>query len=141
MGTGKLIWSENLELAFTFAFDLEMLIRIAGYFPDWRGFFGRSRNSFDLFLAVTCSIIQIPAITSAEVYPWLTVFQLLRWYRLILAFPRMKPLLVCLSSTVHFCADEADHCIWQFRWSAQYGRVLVHDELYRCSDGNMIESA
>ncbi|KAK4687032.1 voltage-dependent calcium channel, partial [Tremellales sp. Uapishka_1] len=85
---------KNLELAFTFAFDLEMIIRIAAYFPDWRSFFGRGRNSFDLFLAVFCSIIQIPAIVAASVYPWLTVFQLLRWYRVILAFPRMKPLLI-----------------------------------------------
>lgn len=90
----RLICIENLELAFTFAFDLEMLTRIAGHFPDWRGFLHRSRNSFDLFLAVACSIIQIPAIALAGVYPWLTVLQLLRWYRFILAFPRMKPLLV-----------------------------------------------
>jgi hypothetical protein len=71
-----------------------MIIRIAGYFPDWRAFFSRPRNSFDLFLAVVTSIIQIPVISSATVYPWLTIFQLLRWYRVILAFPRMKPLLV-----------------------------------------------
>ena len=88
---------KNLELAFTFAFDLEIVIRTSGYFPDWKGFLGRGRNSFDLFLAVVCSIVQIPAINSAKVYPWLTVFQLLRWYRVILAFPRMKPLLVGLN--------------------------------------------
>jgi hypothetical protein len=86
----------SLELGFTLAFDGEMVIRITGYFPDWRGFFSRGRNSFDLFLAVVCSIIQIPAVTDSAVYPWLTVFQLLRWYRVILAFPRMKPLLVGL---------------------------------------------
>ncbi|KAK8858595.1 hypothetical protein IAR55_002824 [Kwoniella newhampshirensis] len=85
---------KNLELAFTFAFDLEIVIRIIGYFPDWRAFFSRARNSFDLFLAVACSIIQIPAISSGRIYPWLTIFQLLRWYRVILAFPRMKPLLI-----------------------------------------------
>ncbi|WWD18487.1 hypothetical protein CI109_102939 [Kwoniella shandongensis] len=85
---------KNLEIAFTFAFDLEIIIRIIGYFPDWRAFFSRARNSFDLFLAIACSIIQIPAISSGTIYPWLTVFQLLRWYRVILAFPRMKPLLI-----------------------------------------------
>ncbi|WVQ96668.1 hypothetical protein IAU59_003774 [Kwoniella sp. CBS 9459] len=85
---------KNIEIAFTLAFDLEMIIRVIGYFPDWRSFFSSGRNSFDLFLAIVCSIIQIPAISSGSVYPWLTVFQLLRWYRVILAFPRMKPLLV-----------------------------------------------
>lgn len=85
---------ENLELAFTFAFDLEIIIRLIGHYPDYRSFFARFRNSFDLFLAVSTTIIQIPAIRSSNVYPWLTILQLLRWYRVILAFPRMRPLIV-----------------------------------------------
>ncbi|ORX40063.1 Ion transport protein-domain-containing protein [Kockovaella imperatae] len=83
----------NLELAFTFAFDVEIAIRIAGHFPDWKSFLFKARNSYDLFLAIACSIIQIPAIANSSIYQWLTVFQLLRWYRVILAFPRMRPLL------------------------------------------------
>ncbi|ORY24315.1 high-affinity cell membrane calcium channel [Naematelia encephala] len=86
----------NLELAFTLAFDLEIIIRIIAHLPDWQSFFLRGRNDFDLFLAVACSIVQIPAITNSSIYPWLTIFQLLRWYRVILAFPRMKPLLVTM---------------------------------------------
>ena len=69
--------------------------RFVGHLPEWKAFFTGPRNSFDLFLAVSCSVIQIPVILNAPAYPWLTVFQLLRWYRVILAFPRMKPLLVC----------------------------------------------
>lgn len=88
----------NIELAFTMVFDLEMIIRIAGFFPQWRGFFSNGRNAFDLFLAVSTSIIQIPVIADSKVYPWLTIFQLLRWYRVTLAFPRMKPLLVSVRS-------------------------------------------
>ncbi|WVQ85091.1 hypothetical protein IAT38_007255 [Cryptococcus sp. DSM 104549] len=84
---------KKVEIAFTLAFDVEILIRLAGHFPDWRTFFSRNRNSFDLFLCIACSIIQIPKISNSNIYPWLTVFQLLRWYRVILAFPRMKPLL------------------------------------------------
>lgn len=93
----KVCWSpskDRLELAFTLAFDLEIIIRFLAYLPDWRSFFYRKRNCFDLFLAIACSIIQIPAISNSTIYPWLTVFQLIRWYRVILAFPRMKPLLV-----------------------------------------------
>ena len=41
------------------------------------------------------TIIQIPAIHNSTVYPWLTIFQLMRFYRVILEIPRMKPLLVC----------------------------------------------
>lgn len=67
---------------------------MAAYAPYWRLFIRSGRNCFDLFLAVTCAIIQIPVIRRSSVYPWLTVFQLLRWYRVILVVPRMKPLLV-----------------------------------------------
>ena len=84
----------NIELAFTLAFDVEMVLRVAGFWSDWRAFLHRPRNPFDLFLAVMTSIIQIPGIRSSTVYPWLTAFQLARWYRVVLAFPRMKTLLV-----------------------------------------------
>lgn len=93
----------NLELAFTLAFDLEMIIRVIAHVPEYRLFFSRFRNSFDLFLVIITSIIQIPAISSSSVYPWLTIFQLLRWYRVILAFPRMRPLLV----SAYTCRTEA----------------------------------
>lgn len=83
-----------MELAFTLAFDVEMIIRMFAYFPDWRAFVSEPRNMFDLFLAVTTSIIQIPAIADDPVYRWLTIFQLARWYRFVLVFPRMRPLLV-----------------------------------------------
>ena len=71
-----------------------MVIRIIGHVPDYRRFFSRFRDNFDLFLVIITSIIQIPAISSSNVYPWMTIFQLLRWYRVILAFPRMRPLIV-----------------------------------------------
>lgn len=82
------------ELAITFAFDLEIIIRILAELPDWRGFFIHGNNWLDLVLAIGCSIIQIPAIHGSEVYPWLTAFQLARFYRVILEVPRMRPLMV-----------------------------------------------
>ncbi|ODO05658.1 hypothetical protein I350_04717 [Cryptococcus amylolentus CBS 6273] len=81
-------------IVFTIAFDVEIVIRFLAHLPDWSTFFERNRNSFDLFLCVACSVIQIPAIRKNDIYPWLTVFQRVRWYRVILAFPRMKPLMV-----------------------------------------------
>ena len=84
----------SIELALTLAFDIEIVVRFVAYWPDWRAFFSHPTNCFDLFLAVATSIIQIPVIANASVYRWLTVFQLLRWYRFVLVFPRMKPLLV-----------------------------------------------
>ena len=87
------------EFAITIAFDAEIIIRFASYLPDWRDFFRKGRNLLDLVLAVGSTIIQIPPVRSSSAYPWLTIFQLLRFYRVILEVPRMKPLLVSESET------------------------------------------
>lgn len=82
------------ELAITLAFDIEIGLRILATLPDWRSFFFHGNNWLDTILAIGSSIIQIPAIHDSEVYPWFTIFQLARFYRVILEFPRMRPLLV-----------------------------------------------
>lgn len=82
------------ELAITIMFDVEIVIRAAAELPDWRGFFKHGNNVLDLLLAIGSSVIQIPFIHNSKVYPWLTIFQLARFYRVILEVPRMKPLLV-----------------------------------------------
>lgn len=82
------------ELGITFAFDVEIVLRILATLPDWRSFFSQGRNWMDLVLAIGSSIIQIPFIHNSAVYPWFTIFQLARFYRVILVVPRMKPLLV-----------------------------------------------
>lgn len=129
----KLTSAENLELAFTLAFDVEMIIRIVGHFPDWRTFASSGRNDFDLFLAVGCSTIQIPAISSHRVYPWLTIFQLLRWYRFILAFPRMKPLLVGVRGNDD--ADPIGHGVRKFLRFVQHGYLPLFGQLSGRSHG------
>jgi hypothetical protein len=88
------------ELAITSLFDIEIIIRILAELPNWRSFFVHGNNLLDLILAIGSTIIQIPAIHQSEVYPWLTIFQLARFYRVILEVPRMKPLMVCLPLTV-----------------------------------------
>ena len=82
------------ELVLTIVFDVEIFIRILAHLPDWRSFFYRGQNWLDTILAIGSSIIQIPVIKQSTVYPWLTIFQLTRFYRVILEIPRMKPLLV-----------------------------------------------
>lgn len=78
----------------TFAFDLEIIVKILAALPDWRTFFVHGQNWLDIILAVGSSIIQIPVIKNSTVYPWFTLFQLARFYRVILEVPRMRPLLV-----------------------------------------------
>ena len=94
------------ELGLTVAFDIEMFIRIVAYLPDWRSFFSVGVNWLDLILAVVTSIIQIPVIHNSSVYPWMTIFQLGRFYRVILEIPRMKPLLVS-----YFCQGLPVACL------------------------------
>jgi hypothetical protein len=103
-----------VELYITIAFDIEIMWRAVAYLPDWRSFFTNRRNLADLFLATTTSIIQIPFISSSAIYPWLTIFQLARFYRVILFIPRMKGLMVGTSdqSTVAIIGYAVDWCIF-----------------------------
>ncbi|SPO30169.1 related to CCH1 - Calcium channel (alpha subunit) [Ustilago trichophora] len=93
---GELQKRSRVELYFTLAFDFEIAMRFLAFVldGDWRGFFSSKQNRADLFLALVTSIIQIPVIKNSQVYPWLTFFQLARFYRVIAAIPRMRVLLV-----------------------------------------------
>ncbi|KAJ7872310.1 Ion transport protein-domain-containing protein [Mycena olivaceomarginata] len=94
------------ELAITGAFDVEIILRVLAALPDWRAFFGfggrgGGGNWLDTALAVGCSVIQIPAVQRSAVYPWFTIFQLMRFYRVILVVPRMKPLLLAVFGNMY----------------------------------------
>ena len=84
------------EIAITIAFDFELGLRILATLPAWRTFFQHGKNWLDAILAIGSTIIQIPVIRNSPVYPWFTIFQLARFYRVILVIPHMKPLLVRL---------------------------------------------
>ncbi|PLW08520.1 hypothetical protein PCANC_24286 [Puccinia coronata f. sp. avenae] len=85
---------DQIESYFTIVFLAEILLRFAGYLPSsMRLFFHSGTNLADLGLAILTSIIQIPLIKRSVVYPWLTVFQIARFYRVIVAFPRTGNLL------------------------------------------------
>lgn len=51
-------------------------------------------NTLDLFLAVITSIIQIPQIKAWSGYQSFTIFQLMRFYRVLFAFPFLRDLVV-----------------------------------------------
>lgn len=83
-----------MEFAITLALDAEILIRIFTYLPDWRQFFSGNSNRVDLLLAVVTTILILPGIFETSAYAWLTIFQIARFYRVILAIPRTRRLLV-----------------------------------------------
>lgn len=82
------------ETAVTFLLLGEIFIRFT---IDWRHFFQSKQNITDLLIAIVTTIIQIPAIKDAHngrAYAWLTVFQILRIYRVVLAIPMTRDLIV-----------------------------------------------
>ncbi|KAH8697359.1 calcium channel subunit Cch1 [Talaromyces proteolyticus] len=86
------------ETAVTLTLLLEIILR---FITDWRGFHKSRRNWVDLALAVTTSIIQIPSIhDSGQVYAGLTIFQILRVYRIVLAFSLTRDLILIVSRNI-----------------------------------------
>ncbi|KAI1467423.1 Ion transport protein-domain-containing protein [Daldinia caldariorum] len=72
--------------------DVEIVIRIAA---NWRAFPRSYQNLFDLFLAFANTIIIIPHIVeSGQTYMWLTIFQILRSYRVVMALPLTRKLIL-----------------------------------------------
>lgn len=81
----------NSEVVVTFILLVEIVIRFA---VDWRNFFQINKNLFDLGLAIITTVILLPPIrNSGQPYAWLTVFQILRIYRVIIAVPVTKALI------------------------------------------------
>ena len=71
---------------------LEILLRFTA---DWRNFFKSRCNWVDLAIAIITAIIQIPPIRySGQPYAWLTFFQILRTYRVVMAVPLTRHLIV-----------------------------------------------
>ncbi|KAH7160114.1 Ion transport protein-domain-containing protein [Dactylonectria estremocensis] len=80
----------NAEVVVTILLDIELIVRFTA---DWNHFHKSWRNIFDLGLAVITSIILIPPIRGTRAYDWLTIFQILRAYRVVLAIPVTRQLI------------------------------------------------
>ncbi|PSR81620.1 calcium-channel protein cch1 [Coniella lustricola] len=80
-----------VEIVVTILLDIEMIIRVLA---DHRNFRRHKRNMVDLGIAIITTIILLPPIqNSTEAYAWLTVFQILRVYRVVLAVPMTAKLI------------------------------------------------
>ena len=79
------------EIVVTIVLDVEMVIRIIA---NWRRFHRSRQNLFDLFLAIVTSIILLPPIRRTRAYQWLTAFQIVRVYRIVLAIPVTRKLIL-----------------------------------------------
>ena len=80
------------ETIVTLLLLFEIILR---FLIDWRNFHKSRRNWLDLGLAVITSIIQVPVIRdSGQTYAWLTFFQILRIYRVVLALSITQDLIL-----------------------------------------------
>lgn len=79
------------ETIVTIVLACEIVLR---FLTDWRNFHRSTRNWIDLSLAIITAIIQIPPIhSSGQTYEWLTFFQIIRIYRVVLAVSLTRELI------------------------------------------------
>lgn len=91
MGRDRAKFINDTQVVVTIILLIEILLRFAS---DWRAFHKKRRNWVDIGLAVITCIIQIPPIkNSGRAYAALTLFQILRVYRVVLAFPVTRNLI------------------------------------------------
>ncbi|KAH7080347.1 calcium-channel protein CCH1 [Paraphoma chrysanthemicola] len=85
---------DRSETVVTLILLFEIMIRLV---VDWRHFFGSKRNVTDLLIAIITTVIQIPPIKEShdgKAYAWLTIFQIIRVYRVVLAVPVTRDLIM-----------------------------------------------
>ncbi|OCK85943.1 hypothetical protein K432DRAFT_421393 [Lepidopterella palustris CBS 459.81] len=88
------------ETGVTLVLLLEIIIR---FLVDWRNFFNSRHNITDLGLAIITTVMQIPTVKSSHdgrPYAWLTIFQILRIYRVVLAVPITRDLIMIVLGNV-----------------------------------------
>lgn len=123
MGPQRTNFINTTETVVTIILFIEIVIRWA---VDFRHFLKSKQNVTDLILALATLIIQIPQIhNSGQVYAWLTIFQIARLYRVVLATPftrdlvvsflrhstELTPLTTCIGESVgqHVRSTQPDH--------------------------------
>lgn len=95
MSTAQLDGLDLAETIFSLAFLVEMVLRLLAQRRDLKAFFKDKMNTTDLLIAVVTCIIQLPWIKQHRlIYIWFTGFQVLRIYRVIVAIPRLRNLMV-----------------------------------------------
>jgi len=87
----------RVELWFTVALAVDIVIRLIIWHPTPKEFFRSKKNNFDLFLATTTLIIQVPPIHDSRIYAYLTIFRILRVYRPVIYIDFSRSRVVSLS--------------------------------------------
>lgn len=132
MSPSRASFIDRSEIGVTFLLLLEIIIR---FIVDWRHFFKGKQNITDLLIAIITAVIQIPAIKDSHdgrAYAWLSVFQIIRIYRVVLAVPMTRDLIVSsISHCLHRLLTPIDDCSWQCWRSTQPDSVRVPTDVPR----------
>ncbi|WEW55818.1 calcium channel protein [Emydomyces testavorans] len=135
MGEDRKVFIYSTELSVTVILLFEIFFRFAA---DWRNFFKSYRNWFDLVLAVITGIIQLPPIrNSSRVYAALTIFQILRVYRVILAFSLTRSLIMTVFSNIVGLLNLILFVFLITFLTAIFAVQLFRDQIPRSKDGQV----
>lgn len=99
----------KFEASVTATLFAEIVLRFALYYPHYRVFFLSRRNSFDTFLAIMTGIIILGPVKAklGHAYYWLSVFQIARFYRVVLAVGITRNLWMKLTNNIKAIFDLA----------------------------------
>ncbi|KAI8331328.1 Ion transport protein-domain-containing protein [Chlamydoabsidia padenii] len=93
---------DSVECGFSIAFLIEILLRLVSQRRQLSLFFNDKVNRADMIISIMSCIIWIPAIHSnAVAFAWLSGFQVMRIYRVLLAIPRLRKLLARVLGSVY----------------------------------------
>ncbi|KAI9644918.1 calcium channel protein [Ciborinia camelliae] len=80
------------EVAVTFLLLIDIGLRFGS---DWRDFHKHKKNLFDLGIAIITTVILLPPIrNSGQLYAWLTAFQIVRIYRVVMGVEITRSLIM-----------------------------------------------
>lgn len=102
MGQRRRDLINDTELTVTCLLAVDIFLR---FLADIRGFHKHWRNLIDLFLAVITCVMQAPHIKNSHVYMGLTIFQILRAYRIVLAFSLTRDLIATVFKNAYGLAN------------------------------------
>jgi voltage-dependent calcium channel len=98
MGPTRARFVDLSETFVTLFLLIEIILR---FIVNWKNFFKSKRNCVDLAIALITAVIQIPPIhSSGTPYAWLTFFQIIRIYRVVLAVPVTRDLILIMLGNV-----------------------------------------
>lgn len=135
MGSDRKQFVDTTEFIVTMVLAFEICLRIGA---DWRNFHKSTGNWVDLFLAVITVIIQIPPIrNSGHAYNAMTIFQVLRIYRLVLAFSLTRELVMTVCRNIGGLANLIIFVALITFLTCLFAVQLFRDQIPKTEDGEV----